>query len=514
MTGTRQPFQGSAVVAAAMLSLWSLSLWASPAEAYAPQDDPHTGPTASAAEISDLLHGQRNGAWKSTYLPLPSRPTLIRGATIMTAAGEEIEGGDLFMRDGRIVEVGRNLNVPAGTEVVDARARFVTPGIIDTHSHLGVSPSPSVSSTSDTNESTDPNTAEVWAMHSVWPQDPGFTRALAAGVTTLQILPGSANLIGGRGITLKTVPGRTVQQMMFPDAPMALKMACGENPKRVYGQGRQRSPRTRMGNMAGYREAFIEAEAYRRKWDAWVEGGMKEDASYAEDTGDAGSVREAWNSGGPPERDLAKETLAEVLRGNILVHNHCYRADEMAQMLDLAREFGFQIRSFHHAVEAYKLRDLLARDSVAASMWVDWWGFKLEAYDAVPENIALVSEAGAPAILHTDSDMGIQVMNQDAARAMYAGRAAGIDVDRDEALRWITANPAWALGLDDRVGTLEPGKSADLVIWSGDPFSVYSRADQVYIDGALIYDRSRSDVQPTTDFELGILPSSGQGGDR
>jgi imidazolonepropionase-like amidohydrolase len=203
-----------------------------------------------------------------------------------------------------------------------------------------------------------------------------------------------------------------------------------------------------------------------------------------------------------------------VLRGRIFVHNHCYRADEMAQMLDLAREFGFRIRSFHHAIEAYKLRDLLARDTVAASMWVDWWGFKLEAYDAVPENIALVSESGAPAILHTDSDMGIQVMNQDAARAMYAGRAAGIDVGRDEALRWITANPAWALGLDDRVGTLQPGKNADLVIWSGDPFSVYTRADQVFIDGALIYDRSRSDVQPTTDFELGILPSSGQGGDR
>jgi imidazolonepropionase-like amidohydrolase len=509
MTGTRRPLYASAVVAAAMALLLGLGLGASSAEAHAPQDDPATRSAASdAGEIADLLHGQRNGAWKSAYRPLASHPTLIRGATIMTAAGEEIEGGDLFMREGRIVAVGRNLDVPAGTDVIDASGRFVTPGIIDTHSHLGVSPSPSISSTSDTNESTDPNTAEVWAMHSVWPQDPGFTRALAAGVTTLQILPGSANLIGGRGITLKTVPGRTVQQMMFPDAPMALKMACGENPKRVYGQGRQRSPRTRMGNMAGYREAFIEAERYRRKWDAWIEGGMKEDAADSEDAGDA------RGSGGRPERDLAKETLAEVLRGKIFVHNHCYRADEMAQMLDLAREFGFRIRSFHHAIEAYKLRDLLARDTVAASMWVDWWGFKLEAYDAVPENIALVSESGVPAILHTDSDMGIQVMNQDAARAMYAGRAAGIDVGRDEALRWITANPAWALGLDDRVGTLQPGKNADLVIWSGDPFSVYTRADQVFIDGALIYDRSRSDVQPTTDFELGILPSSGQGGDR
>lgn len=509
MTGTRLPSRSSAVAVVAIALLWVFGPAASSAKAYAPQDDPPaTSARSDADEIAALLHGQRNGAWRSAYRPLASRPTLIRGATIMTALGEEIEGGDLFMRDGKIVEVGRNLDVPAGAEVIDGSGRFVTPGIIDTHSHLGVSPSPSVSSTSDTNESTDPNTAEVWAMHSVWPQDPGFTRALAAGVTTLQILPGSANLIGGRGITLKTVPGRTVQQMMFPDAPMALKMACGENPKRVYGRGRQRSPRTRMGNMAGYRAAFIEAERYRKRWDAWIEGGMKEDAA---DTGDGGNGR---GSGGRPERDLAKETLAEVLRGNIFVHNHCYRADEMAQMLDLAREFGFRIRSFHHAIEAYKVRDLLARDTVAASMWVDWWGFKLEAYDAVPQNIALVSEAGAPAILHTDSDMGIQVMNQNAARAMYAGRAAGIDIGRDEALRWITANPAWALGLDDRIGTLQPGKNADVVIWSGDPFSVYSHADQVFVDGALIYDRSRSDVQPTTDFELGILPSSDAGGDR
>ena len=458
-------------------------------EAAVPQD---ANERAAASSTADILHGRRNGAWRSEYRPLPSVPTLIRNGTIMTAAGEEIEGGDLLLMDGRIAAVGRGVEAPPGATIVDVTGRFVTPGIIDTHSHLGVSPSPSVSSTSDTNESTAPNTAEVWAMHSVWAQDPGFTRALAGGVTTLQILPGSANLIGGRGVTLKNVPGRTAKEMMFPDAPMALKMACGENPKRVYG-GRQKSPRTRMGNVAGYRSAFIEAERYREEWDRWIADGM---------------------SGAAPERDLAKETLAEVLRGEILVHNHCYRAEEMAQMLDLAREFGFSIRSFHHAVEAYKLRDYLARDSVGASMWVDWWGFKLEAYDAVPQNIALVSAAGAPAILHTDSDMGIQIMNQDAARAMYAARAAGIRVSRDEALRWITANPAWALGLADRVGTLEAGKNADVVIWSGDPFSVYTKADQVYVDGALIYDRERAEMQPTTDFELGILPADPAGGER
>jgi len=439
-------------------------------------------------EVRRTLAGTPNGAWESTYQPLPARTTLIRNATVMTAAGEEIAGGDVLLEDRRIAAVGRGLEAPADAVVVDAAGRFVTPGIIDTHSHLGVYPSPGVDAHSEGNEATDPTTAQVWAIHSVWPQDPGFTRALAGGVTTIEILPGSANLIGGRGVTVKNVPSRSAQAMMFPGAPMALKMACGENPKRVY---EERGPSTRMGNWAGMREAFIEAAAYREKWDRWAQHGGQE-----------------------PERDLAKETLAEVLRGEILVQNHCYRSDDMVNMLNLAREFGFRVRSFHHAVEAYKIRDLLARDSVAASMWTDWWGFKMEAFDMVPQNLALVSEAGARAILHTDDPTGIQIMNQDAARAMAYGRAAGLDVSRDQALGWITANPAWALGLEDRIGTLEAGKNADVVVWSTDPFSVYSHADLVYIDGAVVYDRSRSDLQPTTDFELGILPAHEPGGER
>jgi imidazolonepropionase-like amidohydrolase len=412
----------------------------------------------------------------------------------MTAAGEEIEGGDILVVDGRIAGVGLNLDAPPDATVIDAAGRYVTPGIIDTHSHYGVYASPSVRAHSDGNEATNPNTAEVWAAHSIWPQDPGFSRALAGGVTTAQILPGSANLIGGRSAIVKMVPARTVQDMLFPDAPFGLKMACGENPKRVYGS-RPGGPSTRMGNVAGYRQAFVAAEDYRQKWDNWIAGGMEGEA---------------------PDRDLELETLAEVLRGNILIQNHCYRADDMLTMINLGQEFGFTVRSFHHAVEAYKIRDYLARDTIAASMWVDWWGFKMEAFDAIAENIALVSSAGARAILHTDSGLEIQIMNQNAARAMYAGRRAGLEVSRDEALRWITANPAWALGLDDVIGTLDVGKNADFVIWSGDPFSVYTRADQVFIDGALIFDREDPNLQPTSDFELGILPPSAyrDGGDR
>jgi imidazolonepropionase-like amidohydrolase len=422
-------------------------------------------------------------AYASTYRPLPSQPTLIRGGTVMTAAGEVIPNGQVLLVDGRIAAVGAQVSAPANARVIDAAGRYVTPGLIDTHSHLGVYASPGVDAHSDGNEMTNPVTAEVWAEHSVWPQDPGFPRALAGGVTTLHVLPGSANLIGGRSVTLKNVPARTVQEMKFPDAPHGMKMACGENPKRVYGSQR-RAPMTRMGNVAGYRAAFIRAEDYRRRWDRWENGGRSGDA---------------------PTRDLQLETLAGVLRGDILIQNHCYRADEMALQLDVFREFGIRPRSFHHAVEAYKIADLLAREEVSASIWADWWGFKMEALDATNANAALVHRAGARAVIHSDDAMGIQRLNQEAAKALAAGREAGIEISDDEAIRWITANAAWSLGLQDRIGTLEDGKNADVVIWSGHPFSVYARADQVFLDGALLYDRHDPARNPVTDFELGIF---------
>jgi imidazolonepropionase-like amidohydrolase len=315
----------------------------------------------------------------------------------------------------------------------------------------------------------------------VWPQDPQFPRNLAGGVTTLQVLPGSANLIGGRSVVLHVVPSRTVQGMKFPGAKYGLKMACGENPKRVY---QNRGPSTRMGNVAGYRAAWINAEAYRRRWDKW----------------------NADHQGDPPSRDLNNETLAEVLRGNIYVHNHCYRADEMAQMIDIAKEFGYQIRSFHHAVEGYKIADLLARDSIAASVWADWGGFKMEAIDGVKANAAIVNHAGARTIIHSDDPSGSQRLNQEAAKAMYAGRDVGITITEDEAIKRITPNPARALGLQDRIGTQESGKNADFVLCSGDPFSVYSRAEKVWIDGALMFDRSDPAQRWRTDFELGFVP--------
>jgi imidazolonepropionase-like amidohydrolase len=438
------------------------------------------------ARVSDTLSVQRS-QYASTYVRRESPPVLIRNATILTAAGPEMTHSSVLFADGRIVAVGADSGLPPGTVVVDGTGKYVTPGIIDTHSHLGVYAAPGTPSQSDGNEATDPVTPQVWAEHSFWPQDPQIPLAIAGGVTVIQVLPGSANLIGGRSVTLRLIPARTVQEMKYPDAPYGVKMACGENPKGTYGQ--KNGPSTRMGNVAGYRAAFAAAEQYGRKWDTWLK----------------------TKAGDAPARDLKLETLADVLRGKLLVHIHCYRADEMAQMLDLAREFGFHIRSFHHATEGYKIADLLARDSVSASVWADWWGFKMESLDGIPENAALLQQAGARTIIHSDSEDGIQRLNQEAAKAMYAGRNAGVAVTREQAIRWLTANPAWALGIDSTTGTLEPGKHADVVVWSGDPFSVYSKAERVYNDGWLVFDRSDTTRQYRTDFNIGITqPGVGQ----
>ncbi len=439
-------------------------------------------PSAQQSPSQPTKPAPSENTYASTYRPFPSRATVIRNATILTAAGPVIERGAILIENGRISAVGQSVTAPEGAVVIEAGGKWITPGIIDTHSHLGVYPAPGIESTQDGNEMTSPNTAEVWAEHSLWPQDPQFELALAGGVTSMQLLPGSANLFGGRGITIKNVPSRTAEGMKFPGAPHGLKMACGENPKRVYGS-RNSQPATAMGNMAGYRKAWIAAGEYRNKVKAWREGGSDPTKR--------------------PERNLQMETLAGVLDGEILVHNHCYRADEMAAMINLSKEFGYKIASFHHAVEAYKVRDLLAKDSICASMWADWWGFKLEAYDGIKENIALVNEAKGCAIVHSDDPSGTQRLNQEAAKAMHAGWQAGMKIDRADAIRWLTMNPARALGIDQVTGSLEAGKSADVVLWSGDPFSAYAKAEQVFVDGALLYDRADPAKQHTRDFMTG-----------
>ncbi|MBG9990312.1 amidohydrolase [Pseudoalteromonas sp. NZS37] len=422
--------------------------------------------------------------YPSTYQPVSTSSTLITNATVLTGTGERLDEADVLLVDGKVQQVGKDLTATADI-TIDAQGKWVTPGIIDVHSHLGAYPSPSVESHQDGNEMTSPNTAEVWVEHSVWPQDPGFNRAREGGITSLQILPGSANLFGGRGVTLKNVPAHTMQGMKFPEAPYGLKMACGENPKRVYGR-QGVLPSTRMGNMAGYRMAWAEAAEYKRAWD-------KYDADY-----EAGLNPEA------PVRDIKHDTLRGVLEGEVRIHNHCYKAEEMAMMIDLSKEFNYDAGTFHHGVEAYKIADLLAQNGSCAALWPDWWGFKMEAYDMVQENVAIVDAVkNSCAVVHSDSDTTIQRLNQEAGKVMYRANENGFDISEQHAIKWITANAAKSLGIDDKTGSLEAGKQGDVVIWNQSPFSIYAKAEQVFVDGAKVYDRNDSAYQATSDFMLG-----------
>mgnify|MGYP003639980619 FL=1 len=422
--------------------------------------------------------------YPSTYQVLPLQTTLIKNATVLTGTGTRMDNADVLMVDGKINKIGKNLSADGAVEI-DANGKWITPGIIDVHSHLGVYPSPSVESHSDGNEMTSPNTSEVWAEHSVWPQDPGFEAARAGGITTLQILPGSANLFGGRGVTLHNVPSPTMQGMKFTDAPYGLKMACGENPKRVYGS-RKVLPSTRMGNMAGYRMAWAEATEYKRAWE-------KYDRDYA-----------AGKNPIAPVRDIELDTLKGVLDGDILIHNHCYKAEEMAMMIVLGKEFNYNSGTFHHAIEAYKIADSLAENGNCAAMWPDWWGFKMEAYDMVHENVAIVNAVkNSCAIVHSDSANTIQRLNQEAGKVMYRANENGFAIAPELAITWITANAAKSLGLADKTGSLEAGKNADVVIWNQNPFSVYAQAEQVFVDGAKIFDRFDEKYQAKSDFLLG-----------
>ena len=485
-------------------------------------------------------------------MPPPAGPAvIIQNATLMLATGRTIAKGAIVLDKGKIASITEG-DAPKidGAIVIDGTGKFVTPGLLDTHSHLGVYPMPWALAHADGNEMVSPVTPQAQVTDAFWPQDPGIQRAVKGGVTTLQALPGSGNLIGGRAVTVKLRPGLSSRAMHFRGAPDGLKMACGENPKRVYGTNHQ-PPMTRMGNLAMQRAAFLSAGKLKRDWDRYTENENKRLTKEAKARADYESKKserarqrafckedmtregcDAWSKEwqkpleepeattpiDPPARDPGAETLVAAMTGKVLVHVHCYRADDMLDMLALSDEVGFKVRSFHHALEAYKIRgELAARGGIGVSTWADWWGFKLEAYDGIQENAALVHEAGARAIIHSDSEEGIQRLNQEAGKALASGKAAGIKVTEEDAIRWVTANPAWALGVDSRVGTLEVGKDADVVLWDHSPFSVYASAEKVFVDGALVFDKKAS-APPWSDFELGqdtteipipLLPGAG-----
>jgi imidazolonepropionase-like amidohydrolase len=435
---------------------------------------------ASTSSAPVVGKGYSRDPYPSTYHPYPGVTTVVKNVTVFDGEGGRIDQGAVLFADGKVVEIAQDVAPPAGAMVIDGSGKWLTPGVIDVHSHIGVMSSPNVQALSDANEKTSPTTPDVWVEHSVWPNDPAFGRALTnGGVTTLQILPGSSNLFGGRSVVLKNVLARTVQGMKFPGAPYGLKMACGENPKRTHGE-KGRMPSTRMGNIALDRATWAKALEYKRKWDKYEKEG-----------------------GEPPARDLAMDTLRDVLEGRILVHNHCYRADEMANVIDMSKEFGYRVTAFHHAIEAYKIADLLEANGICAAVFADQYGFKMEAYDGISENMALLFRAGVCVMIHSDEHNGAQRLNQEVGKAIAAGRRTGINIPDEVAWEFLSYNPAKALGIAAQTGSLRPGKMADMVLWNGNPFSVYTRPEKVWVDGALLFDAYDPTLRPVSDFELG-----------
>jgi imidazolonepropionase-like amidohydrolase len=386
---------------------------------------------------------------------------VIKNATVMTVTHGNIKNGSIYIKDGKIAAVGEAVNAPASATVIDAGGKYLTPGIVDSHSHIALD--------DDVNEATSPITPQMMMKDAFDYQDKAIYRALAGGVTTSLLLHGSANMIGGQAVVIKHKYGAARDEMLFPNAPRSIKFASGENPKRVYGS-RDQLPSTRMGNFAVQREALVQAQDYMREWDNY-----NEKIKRNKDDKDAT----------PPKHDLKLEALADVLRGKLMVQIHCYRADEMLTEIAMAKEFGYNLRAFHHALEAYKIADQLAANNIGIATFSDWWGYKQEAWDAIPWNAVMAMRKGVRVAIKSDSGDYDRRLNQEAAKTMRYGGAT-----EEEALKMITLNAAWIVGVDDRVGSIDVGKDADLVIWDGYPLSSYGVPEKVLIDGEVYFDRT------------------------
>ena len=403
------------------------------------------------------------------YLPMaqaapPDAPSfiVIQNATILTVSHGTIEHGSILIKDGKIAEVGQSVKAPKDAQVIDAAGQFVIPGIIDCHSHIAAE---------SINEGSVSVSSMVNMAEILNPEDIDIYRDLAGGVTSANILHGSANSIGGQTLVIKLRWGQPAAKLPFEGALPGIKFALGENPKRsnfsVPGQPR-RYPATRMGVEETIRGAFSEARDYKKAWDDYNKRAASEKSLI------------------PPRRDLRLEPLVEVLEGKRYVHSHCYREDEILMLLRVAKEFGFKVRTFQHVLEGYKVADELAAAGVGASTFSDWWAYKVEAFDAIPYNAALMTRRGVVVSINSDDAEEATHLNQEAAKSMKFG-----GLSHDEALKMVTLNPAMQLGIDKRVGTIDVGKDADLAIYNHDPLSAYAVVQKTLIDGRVYFDRQR-----------------------
>ena len=414
-----------------------------------------------------LFAGAALGAQQPAPATKPAGATLIKNATILTVTKGKLENTDLLLQNGKIAQIGKNLTAPAGAQVIDATGKTVMPGIIDPHSH---------SMADAINEGSLSVTSMVRIRDVLNPTDISVYRQLAGGVTTINVLHGSANTIGGQNAVVKLKYGRDVDQMLFPGAMPGIKFALGENVTQKNGQtaaqatGRPlRYPATRMGQEEVLRDAFTRARDYKASWDDYNAGVAKGDKTLV-----------------APDRNLELEPLVEVLEGKRFVHAHSYRGDEMLMLLNVAKEFGFTVKTLQHGLEGYKIASEIAAAGTGLSTFADEWSYKVEAYDAIPYNTAILMHHGVVATVNSDSDERARRLNIDAAKMIRYG-----GLTEDEALKTITYNGAVQLGVEKRVGSIEIGKDADVVIWNGDPLSVYSMAETTFIDGEIFFDIKR-----------------------
>lgn len=447
--------------------------------------------TPVQADTSD-----RRPAMPVLKVDIPPAGTLvaITNATILTASHGTIENGTVIIRNGKIASVGTGLAVPAGAQVIDGKGKFIMPGIIDAHSH---------SAAESINEGSRSNTAMV-RIEDVLREDAiGLYRSLAGGVTTLNVLHGSANTVGGQNAVVKLRWGLPVDSLLFAGAPPGIKFALGENVRQTnvpQTPGRTpRYPRTRMGQEELLREVFTRAREYQAEWKAYADATTqrRKDAKLAEPI--------------PPRRDLQLDAMVEILEGKRLVHAHSYRSDEILMLLKVAKDFNFRIASLQHVLEGYKIADEIAAAGSGASTFADNWAYKLEAFDAIPFNAALMAERGVKVSINSDSDERARRLYQEAAKAMKYGGAS-----EEEAIRMITLNAAWQLGVDKLTGSIDVGKDADIAIFNGHPFAPASRVEMTLIDGRVFFDRNKA---PTLDALIEAMKrrpraNTTSGGDR